>query len=284
MTLRDLLAGDEILMVPGAYDGMSALLVERAGFPAVFLSGASLAYARLGRPDLGLVTASELIDACGRMADRVSIPILVDADQGYGSVAALQRLVRGLERAGAAAVQIEDQVLLKPLDALNSRPLVSVGEMLGRILAAQDARTDERLLISARTDAQPSVPFEESLERAVAYVEAGADLCLVEGLSRREDAEALAAALGGRVPLIHNLLEGGPSPFSCVEDLKPYGFKVALFAGAMAQTAAFALEGMLGGLRAAGSTVDWQGRMKRAPEMAALVGAPEMVAGVKRYA
>jgi len=178
-------------------------------------------------------------------------------------------------------------VLLKPLEALNSRPLVSIAEMVGRIHAAQDARRGADFLISARTDAQAAVPFAESLARAVAYVEAGADLCLVEGLSRVEDAAALAAALGGRVPLIHNLLEGGPSPFSCVEDLRPYGFKVALFAGAMAQTAAAALEGMLGNLRGCGSTAEWQGQkpggMKRAPEMAALVGAPEMVAGAKRY-
>lgn len=281
--LKSLLAKPGVLMVPGAYDALSALLVERAGFPAVFLSGASLSYARLGRPDAGLVTATELADACARMADRVDIPILVDGDSGYGNAVNLQRTVRLLERAGAAAVQIEDQVTLKPMAALQSRPLVPIREMVGRIKAAQDARKSESLLISARSDAQPSVSFSETMDRCHAYVEAGCDLLLAEGVSSVADAVTLTSAFAGRLPLIHNLLEGGPSPFARVDELQPLGFKVALFAAAIVQTATRAISDVLAEARATGSTLAVRDRMLKAPDMARLVGAPELVEQAKRW-
>lgn len=281
--LKTLLAQPGVLLVPGAYDGLSALLVEQAGFPAVFLSGASLSYARLGRPDAGLVTATELADACARMGDRVEIPILVDGDSGYGNAINLQRTVRLLERAGAAAVQIEDQVTLKPMAALLSRPLVPVAEMIGRIKAAQDARGSDRLLISARTDAQPGVAFSETMDRCHAYVDAGCDLLLAEGISSVGDAVTLTSAFAGKLPLIHNLLEGGPSPFRSVDDLAPLGFRIALFAGAIIQTSARAVAEMLAATHAAGSTLSARDRMLVAPEMSQLVGAPTMAAGAKRW-
>lgn len=281
--LKSLLAQPGVLMVPGAYDGLSALLVEKAGFPAVFLSGASLSYARLGRPDAGLVTATELADACARMADRVDIPILVDGDSGYGNAVNLQRTVRLVERAGAAAVQIEDQVTLKPMAALQSRPLVPIAEMVGRIQAAQDARKSENLLISARSDAQPSVAFNETMDRCHAYVEAGCDMLLAEGVSSVADAVTLTSAFAHRLPLVHNLLEGGPSPYQCADDIAPLGFKVVLFAGAMVQTATHALAAMLAAMRADGSTLASRDQMLRAPDMGRLVGAPALAEGAKRW-
>ncbi|WP_439534093.1 isocitrate lyase/PEP mutase family protein [Polymorphobacter sp.] len=281
--LRPLLESPGLLMVPGAWDGLSALLVEQAGFPALFLSGASLAYASLGRPDVGLATASELADACARIADRVSIPIIVDADSGYGSAVHLQRTVRNLERAGASAVQIEDQVTLKPLAALQSRPLVPVAEMLGRLRAAQDARHSDTLLISARTDAQPSVPFEETLDRCEAYIEAGCDLLLAEGLSSPAQAEALCHRFAARVPLIHNLLEGGASPYRHADELAPLGFRIALYAGATVQTMAHAAAAMLATLRATGSTMAMRDHMLQAPDMARLTGAPALVETAKTF-
>ena len=273
--LRTLLQGPGILRVPGVFDGLSALLAERAGLPAVFLSGASLSYARLGRADAGLVTATELADACARIADRVGIPILVDGDSGYGNAVNLQRTITLLERAGASAVQIEDQVTLKPL--------VPVAEMLGRLRAAQDARRSETLLISARTDAQSSVDFAETLDRCHAYVEAGCDLLLAEGLSSVAQAEALAAAFGHRVPLIHNLLEGGASPFRSADELVPLGFKVALFAGAAVQSAAHGMAATLAEVAGSGSTLARREAMLPAPEMAKLVGASELAAAAKGW-
>lgn len=281
--LRDLLKKPGLLMVPGAWDGLSALLVERAGFPALFLSGASLAYASLGRPDFGFATASELADACARIADRVSIPIIVDADSGYGSALHLQRTVRSLARAGASAVQIEDQVTLKPLSAVQSRPLVPVTEMLGRLRAAQDARTSERLIISARTDVQASVPFEESLDRCEAYIEAGCDMLLAEGMSTPEQAETLTARFAHRVPLIHNLLEGGASPYRRADELEPLGFKVALFAGALVQSMAHGGSQMLESLHKGGTTDAVRGHMLTAPDMAKLTGAPGLAEAAKSW-
>jgi len=281
--LRGLLKKPGLLMVPGAWDGLSALLVERAGFPALFLSGASLAYASLGRPDLGFATASELADACARIADRVSIPIIVDADSGYGSALHLQRTVRSLERAGASAVQIEDQVTLKPLSAVQSRPLVPIAEMLGRLRAAQDARSSEKLVISARTDVQPSVPFEESLDRCEAYIEAGCDMLLAEGMSTTEQAETLTARFAHRVPLIHNLLEGGASPYRRADELEPLGFKVALFAGALVQTMAHGGAQMLESLHKGGTTAAVRDQMLTAPDMARLTGAPSLVEAAKSW-
>lgn len=281
--LKDLLQSPGLLLVPGAWDGLSALLVERAGFPALFLSGASLAYASLGRPDFGFNTATELADTCARIADRVSIPILVDADSGHGSALHLQRTVRSLSRAGASAIQIEDQVTLKPLSGINARPLVPLAEMLGRLKAAQDARPGEHILISARTDAQPLVPFAETLERCEAYIEAGCDLLLAEGLSTPEQAQTLTTRFAHRVPLIHNLLEGGASPFRSADELAPLGFKVALFAGALIQTMAGAGQQMLADLHATGTTTASRDTMLTSPEMAKLTGAPALVETAKHW-
>ena len=281
--LKDLLQKPGLLMVPGAWDGLSALLVERAGFPALFLSGASLAYASLGRPDFGFNTATELSETCARIADRVSIPILVDADSGHGSALHLQRTVRNLARAGASAIQIEDQVTLKPLTAVNSRPLVSIPDMLGRLKAAQDARPSQTTLISARTDAQPSVPFEETLDRCEAYIEAGCDLLLAEGLSTPEQAQTLTKRFAHRVPLIHNLLEGGASPFRSTADLEPLGFKLALFAGALIQTMTHAGQHMLETLHSTGTTAATRDAMLTSPDMAKLTGAPGLVDMAKSW-
>lgn len=283
MTLASLLARPGILIVPGVYDALSALLVEQAGFPAVFLSGASLSYARLGRPDAGLVTATELADACARIADRVGIPVLVDGDSGYGNAVNLQRTVRLLERAGAAAIQIEDQVSLKPMQALQSRPLVPIAEMVGRIKAAQDARKSETLLISARSDAQPSVDFAETMDRCHAYVEAGADLLLAEGVSSVADAVTLTTAFAHRLPLVHNLLEGGASPYRRADEIEPLGFKLALFAAAVIQTGTRAITDLLAEIRTSGSTFAVRDQMLLAPEMARLVGAPELAEAAKAW-
>lgn len=280
--LKDLLARPGLLKVPGIWDALSALLAERAGFPAVFLSGASLAYASLARPDFGFNTMTELAETCARIADRISIPILVDADSGHGSPLHLQRTVRALSRAGASAIQIEDQVTLKPLSAVNARPLVSIPEMRARLKAAQDARPSETILISARTDAQASVPFEETLDRCEAYIEAGCDLLLAEGLSTPEQAHILTSRFAHRVPLIHNLLEGGASPFRSAADLEPLGFRVALYAGALIQSMTFAGQAQLAHIHDTGTSN--RAAMLTSPDMARLSGAPEVVEMAKGWA
>ncbi len=218
-----------ILVVPGVYDPLSALLAAQAGAEALFVSGAAVAMTQLGRPDFGLGTASEMVDCVARIVDRVALPVLVDGDQGFGNAAHLQRFVRGLCRAGAVAVQIEDQVAVKRVTDIRARPLVSTGEMVGRIRAAQDARTHDGFLISARTDALTTTDLDDALDRADAYVAAGCDLLFFESVKSAAAADAVVARFGGRVPLVVNLLESGGAPFADAGAAARGGFALALF-------------------------------------------------------
>lgn len=248
-SFRRHLAKEGVIACPGVFDALSALLAEGAGFEAVFLSGSALSYSSLGRPDIGLVTASELVDAAARIADRVATPLLVDADGGLGGVAHVDRLVRQLERAGAAAVQIEDQAEVKPANKLTSRPLIPLEAMVGKIKTAQDARINDNFLISARTDAAVSVSFDEALRRAEAYVEAGCDLLFVEGIKKSTEMEEVGKRFGGKVALVQNIFKGGPSPVMKISELGSYGFSVGLFSGAIISTMIKAAQRMLGELK-----------------------------------
>lgn len=217
------------VVAPGIYDAISALLAERAGFGALFVSGAALSFAHLGRPDVGLLGLDETAAIVARICDRVAIPVLVDLDQGFGGVAQVQRAVRAFERAGAAAVQIEDQVEVKPADALASRPLISLPAMLGKLRAAQDARRSDAMWISARTDALHTEGLEAALDRAAAFVDAGADMVLVEGINRREDLVRAAAIAGDRTASVYNFLDGRPSEIASIADATAGGAALALF-------------------------------------------------------
>ena len=281
--LRARLSTGPILVAPGVWDALSALLAERAGFECVFLSGAALSFTRLARPDFGLMTASELADTAARICDRVAVPLFVDADQGYGNALNLQRTVRMLERAGVAGVQIEDQVATKPLGQVRERPLVPIAEMVGRIKAAQDARISDALLISARTDAPSSQPFAETLRRCEAYLEAGCDLLFAEGIGSVAEAEELATRFGKQVPLVHNLLEGGPSPYRAASELDVIGYRLALLPGAGVGTMAKAVGDLYAAARRDGSTASRRGDMLTAGEVATLVGTPELADAAKRY-
>lgn len=228
MELRRALAAPSVLIMPGIYDALSAVLAEQAGFGGVFLSGSALAFSQLGRPDIGLLSPTEIALACDRIADRVSIPVFVDADSGYGNTANLQRLVGMLERAGASGLQLEDQEPVKPSDALASRPVISREAMLGKIAAALDARQDANLVVSIRTDAVFTLGFDEALERAALFAEAGADMIFVEGLKRMDDMARLVKAVGGRAPLLHNFLSLKDAPVRSNNELSALGYRVAL--------------------------------------------------------
>ena len=174
--LRDRLAQGRIVVMPGIYDSLSAVLAQKAGAEALYLSGASIAYTQLGRPDVGLVSMAEVAQLLTLIADRVDIPILVDADNGYGNALNVQRTVRLFERAGAAAIQLEDQTLPKRCGHLGGKSLISTTEMVGKIKAALDARASDQTLIVARTDAVGVEGLDRALDRADAYAEAGADM------------------------------------------------------------------------------------------------------------
>jgi len=221
MSLKSRLAQQSILVAPGVFDAWSALLAERAGFEAVYLSGASIAYTRLGRPDIGLVSVTEVADTLGCIRERVSLPVIVDADTGFGNALNVRRTVTLLERSGGAngaggglAIQIEDQTSPKRCGHLDGKTLIPAVEMAGKIRAALDARASSDTLIVARTDAVAVEGLESALERAERYLEAGADVLFIEALRSPEQMSQATAKFAGRAPLLADLLS--PSRRRCL--------------------------------------------------------------------
>jgi 2-methylisocitrate lyase-like PEP mutase family enzyme len=228
--LQRLQAGPSVL-APGAYDALSALLIEQAGFEAIYISGASVAYTQLGRPDIGLVSFDHLADVVARIRERVALPIVVDADTGFGNALNVQRTVRVLERFGANAIQIEDQDFPKRCGHLAGKKLIPADEMVGKIRAACDARNEAAII--ARTDAIAVEGFEAALDRASAYVEAGADIVFVEAPRSVEEMRRVVEVLGARAPLVANMVEGGVTPILSLNELDDLGFRLAISPGAM---------------------------------------------------
>lgn len=228
-TLRAALAGGHCLKAPGVHDSLSALLVEQAGFELGFVSGAGLSFARYGRPDMGLVGMSEVAESVALMRERTDMPLLVDIDTGFGNALNVQRTVRVFERAGASALQIEDQLMPKRCGHMAGKQVISCEEMVGKIHAALDAREDDDLVIVARTDALGVNGFDDALMRAQAYREAGADVLFVEAPRTLEQMQTIAGRWGSDVPLVHNLVEGGASPVNDVAALETLGYRIALF-------------------------------------------------------
>jgi 2-methylisocitrate lyase-like PEP mutase family enzyme len=282
--LRRRLAQPEALKVPGVFDGLSALLVERAGFEAAFLSGASLAYTRFGRPDLGLVSFAELLGTVRTLRERTVLPLIVDIDTGFGNALNVARTVRELEKAGASALQMEDQVAPKRCGHMRGKQVVSTGEMVGKIRAALDARRDAATMIVARTDALTVEGFEAALERAGRYVEAGADLLFVEAPSTREQMCTIAARFAARVPLVHNLVEGGRSPVATAAELHEVGYRVGLYPAMLAHLFARQAEIYLRRLQEEGGTTAFAGELHDIESINRLLGAPELLELAARYA
>jgi len=272
-----------ILLAPGVFDGLSAALAEAAGFEALYLSGASLAYTRLGMPDVGLVTQSELVDALARIRERTELPILVDADTGFGNALNVQRTIRLLERTGASAVQIEDQVTPKRCGHLAGKSLISTAEMVGKIRAALDARKSPEFLIVARTDAIAVEGFERALERARAYAEAGADLLFVEAPRSLEELAAVPQRLAGGPPLVANIVEGGSTPALDAAALERLGYAVVIFPGGLVRALAKTAQEFFRCLGAHGTTAPFRERMLDFPGLNALLGTEALLARARRY-
>lgn len=239
------LARNKIIVAPGVFDALSARIAESLEFEAVFLSGSAMSYSQLGRPDVGLLAMPELADAVARISERVSIPILADVDSAFGAAPHAARLMRQFEKAGAAAVQIEDQQVVKPANALLSRPLVDVDEMTGKIRAMADARACNEMLISARTDEKdPS----RAIDRCVAYREAGADIVFAEGMKKADDLKRLVAAVGGNTPVVYNTSYPDGDATGAAE-LEALGVRLALFPGLALQSAAAGMINHLSALK-----------------------------------
>jgi 2-methylisocitrate lyase-like PEP mutase family enzyme len=279
--LRERLSEKHLLLAPGVYDAFTALIAEQAGFEALYLTGAGIAYTRLGRPDIGLVTASEVADTLANICARVRLPVIVDADTGFGNALNVARTVRAFERAGAAAIQLEDQVTPKRCGHLDGKALVSATEMAGKLRAALDARKEA--LIVARTDAIAVEGLAPALERAERYLEAGADVLFVEAPRTLEEMQAVTQRFAGRAPLLANMVEGGKTPVLSVAELQGLGYAIAIFPGAIARALGFAAREFYAGLRQHGTTAAMRSRMLDFAGLNQLLGTPDMLQQGKKY-
>jgi 2-methylisocitrate lyase-like PEP mutase family enzyme len=237
-TLRARLNRKPIVVAPGVYDALTALIATQAGFTTLYVSGAAIAYTRLGRPDVGLVSMSEVADTLALIRDRVDAHLIVDADTGYGNALNVARTVRSLERMGAHAIQIEDQDFPKRCGHLDGKALIPAQEMCGKIRAAVDARHSPETLIIGRTDAVAVEGVEPAIERARLYRAAGADVLFVEAPRTRDDLARIASTLGAEVPLLANMVEGGKTPPLSAAELEAIGFSLVIFPGGIVRALA----------------------------------------------
>jgi 2-methylisocitrate lyase-like PEP mutase family enzyme len=273
----------DVLIAPGVYDGLSALIAEQAGAEAVYLSGASIAYARFGRPDIGLVSMSEVAETIAVIRDRMDLPIVVDADTGFGNALNVQRTVRVFERAGANAIQIEDQTMPKRCGHLDGKTLVSKPEMVGKIRAATDARASTDTLIVARTDAIAVEGLDSALDRAAAYAEAGADILFVEAPRSVEEMKAIVGRLASSTKLMANMVEGGRTPPMSARDLEAIGYALVIFPGGLVRAVAATARRYFDSLLAHGSNQPFRDSMLDFNQINAVLGTPELLAHGKRY-
>ena len=282
-TLRSQLSKPPIVIAPGVYDPLTALIATQAGFRSLYISGAAIAYTRLGRPDIGLVSVTEVVETVALIRDRVDAYLIVDADTGYGNALNVERTVRLLEKSGAQAIQIEDQGFPKRCGHLDDKTLIPAAEMAGKIKAAVDARRSSDTLIIARTDAVAVEGFERAVERALLYRDAGADMLFVEAPKAREELAKIVKLVGRNVPLMANVVEGGKTPMLSSSELETLGFALVIFPGGIVRTLAKTAVDYYASLAAHGSTQPFRERMFDFDALNRLIGTPEMLERGRRY-
>ena len=273
----------ETLLAPGIYDALSGLIAEQSGAQAVYLSGASIAYTRFGRSDVGLVSVSEVHDTLAAVTDRIKIPIIVDADTGFGNALNVQRTIRNFERAGAAAIQIEDQSFPKRCGHLDGKVLIKTDEMVGKVKAAVDARKTSDTLIIARTDARAVDGLQEAIDRAHTYKEAGADILFIEAPRSVDELKIIRKSFHLNTPLLANMVEGGKTPVKTADDLKNLGYNIVIFPGGAVRAATFQLQEYYAGLLENGSNAEFSKRMHDFDSLNAVIGTPELLSLGKKY-
>lgn len=281
--LRELLAQDEIVMAPGAHDALIAKIIAKAGFKALYMTGAGVAYTTLGKPDIGLITMTEMVQKAAYICEAAGIPVIADGDTGYGNALNVIRTVKEYERAGVACIQMEDQVLPKRCGHMSGKALVSTSEMVGKIKAACDARTDENFMIMARTDAIAVEGLDAALERAHQYREAGADMLFIEAPPSVDDMKKLCKEFAG-VPLLANMVEGGKTPLFPASELQEMGYKVVIYPGAAARVISKAVTGLMTELQTKGSTKDYLDHMYIFGELNEILDLSKIRAEEKKYA
>ncbi len=272
-----------IVVAPGVFDALTGSLAQDAGFEAVYLSGAGIAYTKLGRPDIGLVSMAEVADTLTHIRERIDISIIVDADTGYGNALNVERTIRVFERAGATAIQLEDQTNPKRCGHLNGKELISTAEMVGTIHAAVDSRQSNETLIIARTDAVAVEGFEPALERANAYRGAGADVLFVEAPKTGNDLERIGGAFHGKVPVMANMVEGGATPVLPAAELEAFGFSLVIFPGGIVRALARAAQEFYLTLARDGTSDAFRNRMFDFNGLNDLLGTDAILERGKRY-
>lgn len=245
--LREIAAARRGVLVPGAFNALSAKVIEDLGFEAIYITGAGVTNMHIGLPDMGFMGLAEIAEQTTRIRDAVEVPLLVDADTGFGNAVNVRHTIRTLERAGADCVQLEDQVNPKRCGHFTGKAVIDADEMVGKIKAAVDARRSEDFLIMARTDARAIDGFDAAVERAQRYAEAGADILFVEALESAEEVQRLPEFLNA--PLLMNMVIGGKTPIATADDLTEYGYGLVLYANAALQSAVAGMQKALTVLR-----------------------------------
>ena len=279
--LRELLIAKRGTLVPGAFNALSARVIADLGFEAIYVTGAGVTNMHLGLPDMGFMGLAEIAEQTARIRDAVEVPLIVDADTGFGNALNVRHTIRTLERAGADCVQLEDQVSPKRCGHFSGKAVIGAAEMVGKIKAAVDARRSDELLIMARTDARAIDGFDAAIERARQYAEAGADILFVEALENIDELRRLPRFV--RTPLLMNMVIGGRTPIADANELAQCGYALVLYANA-------ALQGALAGMQRALIALREQGRLDEDPALVApfnerqrLVGKPLIDALEQRY-
>lgn len=279
--LKRFLKRDKLLVAPGCFDGLSARLVEEAGFEAAYLSGGAVARS-MGLPDIGLVTMSEVIERAAQVVSAVRIPVIADADTGYGNAVNLVRTVREFERIGVAAIHIEDQVTPKRCGHLDGKEVVPLAEMENKLAAALATRTDEDFGLIARTDSRGVHGFDDAIRRGRAFAKLGVDALFVEAPHSEAELEEIPRALPG-VPLLVNVFKGGKTPMLPVERLQQMGYRIAIYPSETQRAAIYAMRRALGLLKQEGTTEAMDGALTSFKERDAIVGLDDWQSLEKTY-
>lgn len=273
--LRAMLDSPDPVLLPGCYDALGARLIERAGFDVVYMTGFGTAASLLGRPDVGLLGLSEMVDNARRICAAVDLPVVADADTGYGNPINVIRTVQDYERAGVAGLHIEDQVLPKKCGHMERKQVVPTDEMVAKIAAAAAARSNPDLVLIARTDARAPNGFEDAIDRAKRFAEAGADVLFVEALTGDAEIERAAAELAG-IPLVFNWAEGGKTPPLDYDRLRELGFKLVIMPISTLLAATKAMQAVLSSIKKAGTPVEALPDLPGFGEFTDLIGLPEI--------
>jgi len=279
--LRELIAQPGIIVAPGAYDCLTAKIIQQSGFPAVYMTGAGTSVARYGFPDLALASMTEMISNAADITASVKIPVIADADTGYGGLLNVGRTVRKYEQSGVAAIHIEDQEFPKRCGHLEDKRVIPAKDMIPKIKEAVQSRTDRDFLIIVRTDALAVTGWDDTMDRCNRYIDAGADVLFVEALRSSEEAQRAVESLS--VPLLYNFVETGKSPLLSASELEEIGFKIVIFPASSLLLVTATIQKLMGELKEKGTTLGMMDQMVSLQECFELVGLSEMLSVDAKY-